>query len=83
MYYLLLAAPSQQSQFIASMSERDVHVTFHYRPLHLSRMGKQVGRAVGDLPVSIDVSDRLVRLPIWPDMSDSQIAQVIDAVTKQ
>jgi dTDP-4-amino-4,6-dideoxygalactose transaminase len=83
MYYLLLAEPSQQSQFIASMSERNVHVTFHYRPLHLSMMGKQVGRSVGDLPVSIDVSDRLVRLPIWPDMSDSQVAQVIDAVTKQ
>jgi dTDP-4-amino-4,6-dideoxygalactose transaminase len=83
MYHLLLAEPSQQSQFIASMSERDVHVTFHYRPLHLSRMGKQVGRAVGDLPISIHVSDRLVRLPIWPDMSDSQVAQVIDAVTAQ
>jgi dTDP-4-amino-4,6-dideoxygalactose transaminase len=38
---------------------------------------------VGELPVSIDVSDRLVRLPIWPDMSDSQVAQVIDAVTQQ
>ena len=80
-YYLLLAEPSQQFDFIKSMSEREIHVTFHYRPLHLSTMGRQVSRAIGELPVSVDVSDRLVRLPVWPDMTDSQVAQVIDAVT--
>jgi dTDP-4-amino-4,6-dideoxygalactose transaminase len=82
-YYLLLAEHIKQADFIESMSARDVHVTFHYRPLHLSTMGRQVSRTVGELPISVDVSDRLVRLPIWPDMSDSQVAQVIDAVTQQ
>jgi dTDP-4-amino-4,6-dideoxygalactose transaminase len=61
------------------MRERHVHTVFHYIPLHSSNFGLTVGRSVGDLPLTSDVSDRLVRLPLWVGL-DEQLQTVVDAV---
>jgi dTDP-4-amino-4,6-dideoxygalactose transaminase len=79
-YYLLMSKPSDQQALIAHLDAKEIHATFHYRPLHDSVMGRKVGRPSGELPVTRDVSDRLVRLPIWPDMSEDDVARVVDAV---
>lgn len=74
MYYLLLPSLEARSQFIASMKERGVQTVFHYIPLHSSPAGEQFGRASGSLDVTNDISNRLVRLPLWlglePQMDD-------------
>lgn len=79
-YYLLMKKPSDQQGLIAHLDSLGVHATFHYRPLHDSVMGKTVGRPSGDLSVTSSVSDRLVRLPIWPDMSEDDVQRVVTAV---
>ena len=38
------------------------------------------GRAHGVLKVTDDISSRLIRLPLWPDMTAEDIARVCDAV---
>jgi dTDP-4-amino-4,6-dideoxygalactose transaminase len=55
---------------------------FHYLPLHLSEMGRQFGGRKGDCPVSEDVSDRLLRLPFYYDLSESNQQRVIDALRR-
>jgi dTDP-4-amino-4,6-dideoxygalactose transaminase len=42
-------------------------------------MGAQVGRTMGDLPVTVSTSERLVRLPLWLGMEDEQ-DRIIDLV---
>lgn len=79
-YYLLMSKPSDQQGLIRHLDKQDVHATFHYRPLHTSVMGQSVGKASGDLSVTTDIADRLVRLPIWPDMSQDDVTRVVDAV---
>ena len=53
---------------------------FHYLPLHLSPMGLRFGGHQGDCPVTKDLADRLLRFPFFTGMSNSEQAQVIDAV---
>ena len=53
---------------------------FHYLPLHLSDKGREYGGHAGQCPVTEDVSDRLVRLPLYLDLGADQ-ARVIAAVT--
>ena len=55
---------------------------FHYLPLHLSEMGRRFGGKPGDCPVTEDISDRLLRLPFYNDLSESDQARVVEAVTK-
>lgn len=80
MYYLLLDNLETRTAFIRELGARGVNAVFHYVPLHTSAAGLRYARSEGELPVTTDVSDRLVRLPLWADMTESQVDRVIDAV---
>ncbi len=80
MYYVLLPSLAARTAFIAGLAERGVHGVFHYVPLHDSVAGRRYGRAHGSLARTEDLSDRLVRLPLWMGMSDADVNGVIDAV---
>ena len=43
-------------------------------------MGRRFGGRPGDCPVTEQVSDRLLRLPFYNDLSEQEQGQVIDAV---
>jgi dTDP-4-amino-4,6-dideoxygalactose transaminase len=65
MYYILLPDLRRRTEFIARLKENDIGAVFHYVPLHDSPMGIKHGRTAGELPVTREMSDRLVRLPLW------------------
>jgi dTDP-4-amino-4,6-dideoxygalactose transaminase len=52
----------------------------HYVPLHSSPGGLRWGRAHGSFAVTDDVTNRLLRLPIYFGISDAEIDSVIDGV---
>jgi len=80
MYYLLLPNLAARQGMIGHLKERGILGVFHYMPLHLSEMGQKLGGRRGDCPVSEDVSERLLRLPFYFDLSESDQASVIEAV---
>jgi dTDP-4-amino-4,6-dideoxygalactose transaminase len=80
-FYALLPDLARRTAFLAHMAARGVKAIFHYVPLHLSPMGLAQGGKPGDCPVTESVSDRLVRLPLFADLSESALAHVVDAVT--
>jgi len=80
LFYLLLPSLEQRRQFIAHLKERGIGSVFHYVPLHTSEMGRRYGGAPGDCPVAEMVSDRLVRLPLYNQLSEIEQARVIDAI---
>jgi dTDP-4-amino-4,6-dideoxygalactose transaminase len=69
--------PTRQ-RFIAHLGEADVKAVFHYVPLHSSDMGRSFGER--HLPVTDDISDRLVRLPLFPTLDDRDLERVVEAV---
>lgn len=80
LFYLILNLPEHQQRLIHFLKERDISAVFHYQPLHLSPMGKQLGGKVGDCPVCEQVAPRLVRLPLHIDLGLHDIQEVIEAV---
>ena len=80
MFYLVMPSLEQRTAFIAHMKARGIMAVFHYLPLHLSPMGKRFGGRPGDCPVTEDVSDRLVRLPLYVGLSESEQEVVLDAI---
>lgn len=72
MYYLLLRDLGDRSAFIEAMKQQDINCVFHYVPLHAAPQGQICGRAVGELPVTCDLADRLIRLPLWVALGDKQ-----------
>lgn len=65
MYYLLLPSLAARTRYIASLKASGVGAVFHYIPLHSSPAGQRLARHDGALAVTDDLSDRLVRMPLW------------------
>jgi dTDP-4-amino-4,6-dideoxygalactose transaminase len=80
MFHLLLPDLDTRQAFIAHLKSLDILSVFHYQPLHLSSMGERYGGRPGDCPVTESISDQLVRLPFYTNMSASDQEAVIDAV---
>jgi len=80
MYYMLMRSLQQRQALIAHLKQRGILSVFHYLPLHLSDMGRQAGGKPGDCPVTEDISDRLLRLPFFYELSDAEQKRVIQAL---
>lgn len=72
MYYLLLRDLEDRTAFIEAMKQEGIQCVFHYVPLHSAPYGRKVGRTAGELPVTEDIADRLVRLPLWLGLEEHQ-----------
>jgi len=80
LFYLLIRTPAERHTLIAHLNARGISAVFHYLPLHLSAMGRGFGGKPGDCPVTEDVSDRLVRLPLSAGLTEDEQRRVIAAV---
>jgi dTDP-4-amino-4,6-dideoxygalactose transaminase len=80
MFYLLMPSLSVRQALIAHMKERDIITPFHYLPLHLSDVGRKFDGKPGDCPVTEDVSDRLVRLPLYNDLTEADLVRIVGAI---
>jgi len=78
MYYLLLPDSKTQVAMLSALKSRGIHAVFHYVPLHDSIGGRRFARTHGSLNITCDVSARLIRLPLWIDLLDTQIQYIID-----
>ena len=79
-HYLLLDNIEHRSAFINKMKQYDINCVFHYVPLHSSTMGLGFAKSKPDLPVTTDVADRLVRIPLWVGLSGTSQNAVVSAV---
>ncbi|HEY6323561.1 MAG TPA: dTDP-4-amino-4,6-dideoxygalactose transaminase [Thermoanaerobaculia bacterium] len=80
LFYLLLPSLAARQALIAHLRGRGILAVFHYVPLHLSAYGRQAAASHRDCPVATDAADRLVRLPLFYDLSTADQSRVIEAV---
>lgn len=80
MFYLLMPSLEKRQALIAHLKAQNIISAFHYLPLHLSEMGQKFGGKEGDCPVTEDVSDRLLRLPFYNDLTEADLARVVAAI---
>ena len=82
MFYMIMPDFDSRTRFIKWMKSQDITCVFHYLPLHLSTMGRKFGGKEGDCPVTEDISDRLVRLPLFYDLSEKELDRVVDSIKR-
>lgn len=79
MYYIILQSLEARTELISKMKAQDIHPVFHYVPLHNSPAGLKYGRSSGELKVTENISERLLRLPMWTGL-ESQLDQVLSVI---
>ncbi len=82
MFYLLLPTRQERDALISHLKAHSILAVFHYLPLHLSDMGRSFGGVLGSCPVTETISDRLVRLPFFNDITEAQQSRVVEAIRR-
>ncbi len=80
MFYLLLNDLQTRTEFITHLKNHNIYAPFHYIPLHSAPAGENYCKTNGDLIVTDKVSDTLVRLPMFYDITDEEQEKVIKSV---
>ena len=80
MYFVKLKDINQRSAFIQHLKQKNILSVFHFIPLHSSPAGKKFGVMSGNDNYTTQESERLVRLPMYYQLNDTQVQHVIDTV---
>ncbi|MCI5848029.1 MAG: dTDP-4-amino-4,6-dideoxygalactose transaminase [Clostridiales bacterium] len=80
MYYIRLRSLEERTELISWLRERDIVAVFHYIPLHSATAGLKYGRFAGEDRYTTSLSERLLRLPLYYEMTEADCAKVIDAI---
>lgn len=80
-FCFLVAHEQERDKLLAHLSKQGIGATFHYVPLHTSPFAQaNLGTGKGDFPVTEKVASTLVRLPLFPSLTNEQADRVVDAV---
>jgi dTDP-4-amino-4,6-dideoxygalactose transaminase len=79
-FFLLTRSLDERTGLIEHLKRMGILSVFHYLPLHSSPAGLKYGRPNGDLSVTSSVSERLLRLPLYFEMTESEVEQVVTGI---
>ena len=82
MFYIKCKDLEERTALISFAKENDVMMVFHYIPLHSAPAGKKFGRFDGEDIYTTKESERLVRLPLYYNLSKEDRDKVIDVVRR-
>lgn len=77
-YVIKVNDPSDRDPLMQFLGDRGIATGMHYIPNHLYEVYKRFNRGV--LPVAETVWRRLVTLPLYPDLSDSDQDHIVESI---
>lgn len=80
MYYIKLRSQEERAALISYLRERDVCAVFHYIPLHSAQAGLKYSVFAGEDRYTTSHSERLLRLPLYYEMTAEDGAKVIQLI---
>ncbi|WP_067829748.1 dTDP-4-amino-4,6-dideoxygalactose transaminase [Nocardia inohanensis] len=81
LYFLRVPGEGRRDDLIAHLRGLGIVAPFHYIPLDSSPAGLKLGRTPLPCTRSAEFSATVVRLPLWPGLTEQQLARVVDGVT--
>lgn len=82
MFYIILETEEKRNYVMRELKKLGIQAVFHYVPLHTSEVGLKIGCKKGDLPITEEYSARLLRLPMFADLTQNEQKYIIDKLKK-
>ena len=80
LFYMCLPSLKERDRMIEYLKNQHIQSVFHYQPLHLSKMGRSFGGKFGDCPVTEKISDTILRLPFYNDLTVEEQSYIIQKI---
>jgi dTDP-4-amino-4,6-dideoxygalactose transaminase len=81
-FYIITQSLEERTELTEFLKVHGITAVFHYVPLHSSPAGQFYGRTGGPLEVTQRVSDRLLRLPLYYEMTTENVQYVVEKITR-
>ena len=81
LFYILLKNQETRDALMNYLQRSGI-LYLQYDSLHGSPMGQWIGYRVGDLPVTEDLAGRLLRLPLYHEITIDEQARVVGQIRK-
>jgi len=82
-YHLFVIKTSKRDGLQEYLKENSIATGLHYPvPLHLQKCFANLGYKKGDFPVTEDLADKCLSLPIFPELTDNQIEYICEKIKK-
>ena len=82
MFHVIVRDRATRTRLLEALNGAGIHAVFHYVPLHSSPAGRRFGRAHGSMRHTESISQRLIRLPLWIGMEQSDVDRVVSTVER-
>lgn len=80
MYYIKVKDLATRTDLISYLSDSEISSVFHYVPLHTSEAGSLFGKFVGEDVYTTKESEKLIRLPIYYKIKESDVIKVANTI---
>lgn len=79
-FYIITRSPEERTRIIEFMKGKNIYSVFHYVPLHSSPAGQKYGRVNGSMNITEEMSSRVLRLPLYYEITATEVERVVDAL---
>ncbi len=80
MFYILLHSNIERNNLLKYLKVRKIEAVFHYIPLHSSPVGIKLGYKAEYLPVTENISQRIIRLPFYYELTQAEQEKIIKTI---
>ncbi|MCB9252297.1 MAG: DegT/DnrJ/EryC1/StrS family aminotransferase [Flavobacteriales bacterium] len=82
-YHLFVVTTDTKDEFVQYLADNNIIAAFHYPvPCHLQKAYQHLGHKPGDFPNSEYLASHCVSLPMYAELSDEEVDQVISVINK-
>ena len=80
-FHLYVIRTNRRDELDRYLNERGIDTGIHYpTPIHLQPAYKELGYQPGDFPVAEAMANEILSLPMYPELSDEQIKQIVEVI---
>jgi dTDP-4-amino-4,6-dideoxygalactose transaminase len=79
-FHIVLNDLGTRNALMAYLHQHGIQAVFHYIPLHSSPIGKKFGYCASDLPITEELSGRLLRLPCYCDLAVEEQLRIVQHI---
>ena len=82
MFYIKTTDMKERGVLIKYLKSNNVEAVFHYIPLHSAPAGLEFGKFHGDDSITIDCSERLLRLPLYNNLNNAAVNNITNIIKR-
>ena len=80
LFYIITRSKAERAALIDFLGKREILAVSHYEPLHTSPAGIRYGRVAGEMSVTEEFSNRVLRLPLYYELIETEVDEVVTKI---